>query len=108
MLAIKVEQSTPLETDPDGVVRVANTRVPLDTVIFAFNEGAVPEEIVWQYPSLDLADVYAVISYYLRNRKDVDTYLRKREMIAETVRKQTRLRSAGDIRERLMARRPVR
>ena len=68
----------PLEADGEGVVRVGGTRVTLDTVVAAFNEGATAEEIVYQYPSLDLADVYAVIAYYLQRRPEVEAYLRRR------------------------------
>ena len=32
----------PLVTDGDGVVRVGVTRVRLDTVVYAFNQGALP------------------------------------------------------------------
>ena len=104
-LAISVEP-VPLQTDPDGVVRVANTRVTLETVIGAFFDGASAEEIVYQYPSLDIADVYAVIAYYLRRRSDVDAYLKQRHHHADVVRKQneTRFDPAG-VRERLLARR---
>ena len=42
----------PLMTDQDGVVRVGGTRVTLDTIVMAFNQGATAEEIVLQYPSL--------------------------------------------------------
>ena len=62
----------PLQTDVDGVVRVGQTRVTLDTVIGAFKEGATAEEIVWQYPTLSLADVYAVIGYYLQRQPEVE------------------------------------
>lgn len=41
--------------DADGVVRVAGTRVTLDTVVAAFEEGATAEEIAQQYPSLAFA-----------------------------------------------------
>ena len=34
----------PLQADSDGVVRVAGTRVTLETVIAAFSEGATAEE----------------------------------------------------------------
>ena len=40
----------PLATDADGVIRVAGTRVTLDTVWSAFESGASAEEIVEQYP----------------------------------------------------------
>ncbi|WP_242054734.1 DUF433 domain-containing protein [Nostoc sp. FACHB-190] len=56
-LAIALEP-TPIETDSDGVVRVAKTRVTLDTVVTAFLEGCTPEEIAEQYPSLQLPDIY--------------------------------------------------
>ena len=96
----------PLETDADGVVRVSGTRVTLDTVVTAFNEGATAEEIGYQYPSLDLADVYAVIAYYLGQRPQVEAYLRQRQEQADGTRKQNEARSAPfGVRERLMARR---
>ena len=103
-LSINTEP-VPLMTDKDGVVCVGGTRVTLDTVVAAFNEGATAEEIVHQYPSLQLADVYAVISYYLRNRSDVETYLLKRRKQAEKIRKQNEARfDPHGIRERLVAR----
>ena len=46
----------PLETGSDSVIRVRGTRITLDTVWTAFNDGATAEEIVQQYPSLSLAD----------------------------------------------------
>jgi len=56
-------EPAPLEADADGVVRVGGTRVTLDTMVAAFKDGATAEEIVYQYPSLSLAEVYAVIAY---------------------------------------------
>lgn len=50
-------ETVPLTADVDGVIRVRKTRVTLDTVILAFLDGATAEEIVHQYPSLDLGDV---------------------------------------------------
>ena len=64
-LTIPIE-SAPIETDPQGVVRVAKTRVTLDTLVTAFLEGCPPEEIKEQYPSLQLADIYFILGYYLR------------------------------------------
>ena len=96
----------PLEMDADGVIRVGGTRVTLDTVVAVFNEGATAEEIVQQYPSLRLADVYSVISYYLRHSSEVEDYLRQRQQQRETVRKQNESRfDSSGIRERLLARR---
>jgi uncharacterized protein (DUF433 family) len=96
----------PLQLDAEGVVRVGGTRVTLDTVIGAFEDGASAEEIVLQYSSLSLADVYTVIGYYLRHRGEVEEYLREQRRQAEEVRRQNEARfpQAG-IRERLLARR---
>jgi uncharacterized protein (DUF433 family) len=61
-------EPVPLAVDVEGVARVGGTRVTLDTLVAAFEQGATAEEIAQQYPSLGLADVYAVIGYYLRRR----------------------------------------
>jgi hypothetical protein len=34
--------TVPLSTDRAGVLRVAGTRVSLDSVVYAFDEGATP------------------------------------------------------------------
>jgi uncharacterized protein (DUF433 family) len=107
-LAIAPER-LPLAEDADGVMRVGGTRVTLDTVVRAFNDGASAEDIVSMYPSLDLADVYAVIAYYLRRRRDVDAYVRRREQEAAAVRADNEARfDPYGIRERLLARRAAR
>jgi len=98
----------PLRTDEQGVMRVGRTRVPLDTVVYAFNQGASPEEIVLSYTTLILADVYAIINYYLHNRAEVDVYLRQRETEAERMKTENEQRFPQEgIRERLLARRSV-
>lgn len=96
----------PLRADSDGVIRVGGTRVTLDTVIAAFQEGATAEEIAQQYPSLNLADIYAVIGYYLRHSEEVGAYLEQRRQQAEASRKQNEARyDPQGVRERLLARR---
>ena len=98
--------TVPLRTDADGVVRIGKTRVTLDTVVTAFLDGATPEEIAQQYPTLDLADIYQVIGYYLHHRQEVTAYLEQRQAEADRVRQDTEssLNPVG-IRERLLARR---
>ena len=98
-------ETFPLLTDQDGVVRVGGTRVTLDTVVYAFEDGASPEEIALRYPSLQLADIYSTVSYYLRNRPAVREYLERREAQAREVRRQNEERfDPTGIRERLLAR----
>lgn len=99
----------PFQVDADGVARVGGTRVTLDTVIAAFLHGATAEEIAQQYPSLNLADIYYLIGYYLRRSSEVEAYLGKRRAQAEVVRKQNESRfDPQGIRSRLLARRPSR
>jgi uncharacterized protein (DUF433 family) len=89
VLAVTMEQ-VPLDTDAHGVVRLAGTRVTLEIIVDAFNAGASPEEIVLSYPSLQLADVYAVIAYYLRHKAEVDSYLEAEERAAAEARERLR------------------
>jgi len=104
-LAIALEPA-PIETDPHGVVRVAKTRVTLDTVVTAFLEGCTPEEIGEQYPSLHLPDIYLVIGYYLRHRDEIHTYLAERQSQANVIQKETeKLFNPIGIRDRLLTRR---
>lgn len=99
-------QTVPLQIDADGVARVGHTRVPLDTVVDAFLEGATPEEVAQQYPSLQLGDIYATISFYLRHKEEVDEYLDQRLEQAKEVRKENESRFPPlGIRERLLSRR---
>lgn len=106
MNATNTFEQVPIRSDANGVVRVAGTRVTLDTVVGAFEAGATAEEIAQQYPTVPLVDVYSVITYYLRHKSEVEAYLKEREAQAELVRTEVERRfpSAG-LRERLLARR---
>ena len=82
MVLILTSDPIPLKTDPDGAIRIGKTRVTLDTVVTAFLEGATAEEIKEQYPSLQLADIYFAISYYLRHQSEIDAYLLERQHLS--------------------------
>jgi uncharacterized protein (DUF433 family) len=96
----------PLTTEPDGVVRVTGTRVLLETIVTAFDAGATAEEIAQQYPSVDLANVYAVISYVLDHRGEVDAYVvRRHDAVAEVKDEIEASFPPAGIRARLLSRR---
>lgn len=98
-------EPVPLEVHPDGVVRMVGTRVTLDTIVAAFNQGATAEEIAFQYPSLQLADVYATLSFFLRHRPYVELYLQERQQEATEIRKLNEAKSEPQgVRDRLLAR----
>jgi uncharacterized protein (DUF433 family) len=78
-------ETPPLHEDETGAVRIGNSRVLLEIVIRAFQDGASPESIVQRYDTLTLADVYNTIGYYLRHPDLVEAYLVHREQLAEAV-----------------------
>lgn len=79
MVAISLIAEAPPIRRAHGVLRVGQTGVTLETVLWAFEQGSTPEDIADQFPSLFLADVYDVIAYYLRHRDEVDEYLTARK-----------------------------
>jgi uncharacterized protein (DUF433 family) len=100
-------EPAPLHTDTDGVVRVGGTRVTLDTIVVAFQQGATAEEIAEQYPSVALSDVYAAIAFYLRHRSDVEAYLEEGNRQSDALRRELEAKyDRQEIRNRLLARRP--
>lgn len=104
MTAVAAEP-VPIELDADGVYRVGGTRIPLETVITAYDQGWSPEEIVHSFPTLELSDVYAVITYRLRHRAEVDAYLQKQEDRAQKLQQEIeKLYPPAGLRERLLAR----
>ncbi|HAK97408.1 MAG TPA: hypothetical protein DCM87_21080 [Planctomycetes bacterium] len=107
VLSLDRERSVkvPLRVDEGGAVRVGETRVSLLSVLAAFQRGATPEQVVHSFPTLRLQDVYAVISYYLANRAELDAWIAEERLEFERVRKETEARCGHeDIRERLLKR----
>jgi uncharacterized protein (DUF433 family) len=96
----------PFRTDSDGTLRIGTSRLLLDLVIRAFQDGATAETIVQRYPSATLAEVYSIIAYYLRHPEAVDKYLAERERQAESVRQHIEVHQENltEIRHRLLNR----
>ncbi len=85
MLVVELE-TAPIVIDADSVARIADTRVTLDTVVIAFEQGATAEEIAYRYPVLKLSDIYNAIGFYLNHQEEVATYLQQRQQQARSVR----------------------
>jgi uncharacterized protein (DUF433 family) len=77
----------PLREEPAGVLRVGKSRVLLELVIRAFKAGATPEAIVQSYDTLNLADVYAVVTRYLAAPEPFEEYLRVRDEVGQEARR---------------------
>jgi uncharacterized protein (DUF433 family) len=64
-----------LETRNGGYY-VADSRIGLDVVVYAFRRGKTAEDIFRAYPSIgSLAKVYGVITYILEHPKEIEAYL---------------------------------
>src|ERR1022692_2647102 len=98
--------SVPLREEPPGVFRVGRSRVLLELVLRAFKAGATPEAIVQSYDTLNLADVYAVVSRYLSAPGPFEEYLRLREEAAGEARRRIEefQHPQGNLRAILLAR----
>ncbi len=89
----------------EGVLKVGDTRVSLDTVVYHFNNGADAAEIQDQYDSMSLAQVHAAIAFYLHNKAEVDAYIAKHEADRERFWKEHEAKYPPTItREMLLAR----
>src|SRR5438105_1742556 len=106
-MALTIARShIPIRVDKDGVARIGSSHVTLDTVIAAYEQDSSAEEIVSQYPTLKLADVYHVIGYYWDHQADVNAYLAERARRRAEVRRENEARSDPEgVRARLLARR---
>lgn len=74
---------------------VPGTRISLDVLVADFKRGKTPETIHDSYETVPLADVYAIFTYYLRHRADVDVYLAEQD------------RDGAQIQERIEAEYPL-
>jgi uncharacterized protein (DUF433 family) len=61
--------------DQNGVLRVAGSRVSIDSIVVAFQNGESAEEIQRNFPSVSLEQVYGTIAHYLAHREEIETYL---------------------------------
>lgn len=108
MKIIELTQTTPLVQDETGTIRVKGSRIPLDTVVHEFKQGATAEQIQDSFPSLSLRDIYAVIAFYLDRQSEVEIYLAEREAEAQQIRQEIESRpEIAEFRHQLRARRAL-
>ena len=82
--------------DDQGVMRVGDSRVMLDSVVAGFEQGHSPETIRQQYPSLSLEDVYGAIHvHYLAHHKEVIAYLDRQAAVWQHWRNKSEEQPAG-------------
>lgn len=104
-IATPIVETVPLRLYEGRSLRVGKTRVTLDTVVANYNLGQTAEEIAESFDTLELADIHAVISYYLRHTDEVDAYIAEGEATADEARRRWEaVHGSGPTREQLLAR----
>jgi uncharacterized protein (DUF433 family) len=109
MVKLEKTMTAPLTQWEDGTIRVTGSRVPIDSILYHFKLGSVPEQIVYMFEGLRLVDIYGVIAYYLSHQDTVEEYLRDQEAKDDEFMQQLESdpdyqRERREFRERLMAR----
>ena len=95
----------PLHWDEAGGIRIAQSRVTLDSLLASYHAGSTPEEIAVQYSVLSLSDIYATIAYYLAHPQQIDSYLEQRQQEAQERRVQlAKENNLTNLRQRLLNR----
>ena len=94
-----------VRTDPDGSMRVGQTRLLLNMVVDAYQNGKSAEAIRHAFPVISLEEAHGSIAFYLGHQKPVDDYIERWEAQAEEIRKDWQAQHPAKFtREILMAR----
>jgi uncharacterized protein (DUF433 family) len=78
----------------EGVYRIGDTRVSLDSLVYLFREGMSAESMVENYPALTQEQVHGALAFYLANQKEIDAYLLLGERTAESQHRESRQTNA--------------
>jgi uncharacterized protein (DUF433 family) len=55
-----------------GKACIDQTRICVNNVVFLHREGKTPEQILIEYPDLNLAQVHAALTYYYDHRDEIE------------------------------------
>ncbi len=69
---------------------IGDSRVSLDSIVYAFLRGASPESIARSFPLVTLEEIYGAITFYLAHQAEVDEYLRQGDAEFEALRRAAR------------------
>ncbi len=65
------------EITGSNIVRLKGFRIGIEHIVRSYHEGFTPEQITQEFPGVSLEAVYATLTYYLHNKKEVDDYINK-------------------------------
>src|SRR4051812_21661300 len=78
---------TYVRQEPNGALRIADTRVPLDSIVYAYLGGSLPERIHEQFPAVSLEEIHGSLAFYLANREEVGECLKRQDKLWEELRR---------------------
>lgn len=92
-----------------GTIRIADSRVSLDSVVHNYKLGATVEQIAYSFPSLKLQDIHLAVAYYLTHRDEVEEYMRRQKSESDAILQQLEsdpeyLKRSSELRDRILAR----
>lgn len=102
MVELDTTLTLPFRQIPDGTIRIGDTLISLETILDSYLCGQGPEEIHSGFPFIDLADIHAIIAFYLKNRETVDRYLAEQEADSQRI-----LRELAEMRANAEKREPL-
>ena len=94
----------------NGGYYLTESRVSLASIIYEYREGAAPETIRQNFPTLSLEQIHGAIAFYLCHQEQADAYLRDLEKEWEELESSAKPASAelqqrlDEARKRLLAR----
>ena len=91
-----------------GEIFLTGHRICLHHVVQRYNEGASPETLAQQYPTLSLALIHKVIAFYLENVSSIDAYVAEAQAeVATQAAMPRRGPTANELKKRLDALQPA-
>ncbi len=64
-----------LDIQSNDDIRIRGHRIGLEQIVDLYQQGYTPEQIMLEFPGLELEKIYGVITYYLHNQAEVDAYV---------------------------------
>ena len=109
MATLESTLDAPLSISEGGTIRIASTRVSLDSVVHHYQQGATAEEIALRFPALRLADIHSCLAYYLNHQEKVHEYMVRQQQRADELQQRissdpVQQRGVTEMRERIKKR----
>ncbi len=84
---MQLEDFLEFETEPYERIRVRGTRIGLERIVSAFEDGVSPEKLQTYFVGpLTLEQAYAAVTYYVLNRSEVEKYIQRINKAADQLR----------------------